>query len=264
MFNNYCVLFCEIVLNNNQTRELQYNKYFKFLLLRGNVHQHKHNIKNFFKNIMQGEYKQCPNGHYYQGASCPFCKTGSQVGNATHSTTEMFVGGNDDQTKTFTPYGRNTDGGGTKTTIIEGQETVVGGTKPTAGYSSRTVFGDEETEIQNQDIQTGPKKETRYSRKLVGWLVTYSFDELGVDYKLYEGRNIIGRDAECNITVNDGRISGKHAVLLFRANKYSLTDSQSSHGTFVNDEDIELEPRYLKDGDIIRMGNTIFKFRTSL
>ena len=73
-----------------------------------------------------------------------------------------------------------------------------------------------------------------------------------------------GRDVDCNITINDGRMSGKHAVLLFRANKYSLTDSQSSHGTFVNDEDIELEPRYLKDGDIIRMGNTTFKFRTSL
>ena len=95
-------------------------------------------------------------------------------------------------------------------------------------------------------------------------MVTYSFDAMGVDYKLYEGRNVIGRDQDCNITVNDGMISGKHAILLFRADKYSLTDNQSSHGTFVNDEDIELEPCYLNDGDIIRMGETIFKFRTSL
>ena len=213
---------------------------------------------------MQGEFKQCPNGHYYQGVSCPYCKTRNQAGNTTSLKTEAFVGGEDDQTRTADPYGGNTTGGGTKTTVIDGQETIVSGKqKPTAGYC-RTVFGDEEEETQNPNVQAVPKKESRYGRKLVGWLVTYSFDELGVDYKLYEGRNIIGRDVDCNITVNDGRMSGKHAVLLFRANKYSLTDSQSSHGTFVNDEDIELEPRYLKDGDIIRMGTTVFKFRTSL
>ena len=212
---------------------------------------------------MQGEFKQCPNGHYYQGMSCPYCKTGNQYGNATSLKTEVFVGGDCSQTTEVDSNNGSAPYRGTTTTVIDGQETVVGGKpKSTVGYA-RTVFGDEE-EIQSPNMQVGSKKESRYGRKLVGWLVTYTFDELGVDYKLYEGRNIIGRDVDCNITVNDGRMSGKHAVLLFRANKYSLTDSQSSHGTFVNDEDIELEPRYLKDGDIIRMGNTIFKFRTSL
>jgi len=213
---------------------------------------------------MHGEFKQCPNGHYYQGANCPYCKTDNQVGNSTSLKTEAFVSGNDDQTTTVDPYAGSSIGGSTKTTVFGDHETVGDRKqKPTAGYSS-TVFGDEETEIYGPGGQSGPKKEPRYSRKLVGWLVTYSFDELGVDYKLFEGRNIIGRSIDCNITVNDGRMSGIHAVLLFRANKYSLTDSQSSHGTFVNDEDIELESRYLKDGDIIRMGNTVFKFRTSL
>lgn len=214
---------------------------------------------------MQGEFKQCPNGHYYQGTSCPYCRTGNQIGHSTSLKTEAFVGDEDDQTTTVDdPHGGSSTHGVTKTTLIDGQETVVRGMEnPTTGYN-RTVFGDDEEDPHNQNVQTGPKKGPRYSRKLVGWLVTYSFDELGMDYKLYEGRNIIGRDVDCNITVNDGRMSGKHALLLFRANKYSLTDSQSSHGTFVNDEDIELEPRYLMDGDIIRMGNTIFKFRTSL
>ncbi len=212
---------------------------------------------------MRGEFKQCPNGHYYQGVSCPYCRTGNQTGSTTSLKTETFVG-DDDRTATGYSYAGGSTDGGTKTTIINGPETVVGGKqKPTAGYS-RTVFGDEDEDPIGPNVQTGSVKETGYGRKLVGWLVTYSFDELGVDYKLFEGRNIIGRDVDCNITINDGRVSGKHAVLLFRANKYSLTDSQSSHGTFVNDEDIELEPRYLKDGDIIRMGNTGFKFRTSL
>lgn len=209
---------------------------------------------------MQGEFKQCPNGHYYQGAFCPYCKSDNHAGNATSLKTEAFVGGGDEQ-PTETMGGGNSNFG-TKTTINDRQETVVGRKQnPGAGYS-RTVFGDEDTDSSDQSQSN--EKRPQYGRKLVGWLVTYSFDELGVDFKLYEGRNVIGRDADCSITVNDGRMSGKHAVLLFRANKYSLTDSQSSHGTFVNDEDIELEPHYLQDGDIIRMGSTVFKFRTSL
>lgn len=131
--------------------------------------------------------------------------------------------------------------------------------------SGRTVFGDDD-ELARISTPEGVKEQRVYrdARKLVGWLVSYTIDPLGVDFKLYEGRNILGRDMDCNITVNDPMVSAKHAVLLFRSGKYSITDSQSSHGTFVNDEDIELEPRYLQDGDVIRIGHTLFKLRTSL
>lgn len=206
---------------------------------------------------MADEFKQCPNGHYYQGAKCPYCKTTTNSGNAPTLKTEVFLGGGMGVDPTLVGPGLSE----TKTKI-DGLPTQVteGHVKPTV---NRTMFG---TDMDDDPSTIGmpPSKEPRYGRKLVGWLVTYSHDELGMDFKLYEGRNIIGRDVDCNITVDDGRMSGKHAVLLFRANKYSLTDSQSSHGTFVNEEDIELESRYLKDGDIIRMGSTCFKFRTSL
>ncbi|MCM1177784.1 MAG: FHA domain-containing protein [Clostridium sp.] len=213
------------------------------------------------------EFKKCPNGHYYKGAQCPYCKTGNDM-RSTSMKTEVFisperptVGGDDDIKETvktdFTGTVNSGTSGGRTTVVVPGG---YGPQHPKSPVANRTVFGDED----EMDNCTGTVKEPRYGRKLVGWLVTYSFDELGVDYKLFEGRNIIGRNVDCNITVNDGRVSDHHAVLLFRANKYSLTDSQSSHGTFVNGEDIDLEPRYLKDGDIIRMGNTIFKFRTSL
>lgn len=217
--------------------------------------------------IMQGEFKQCPNGHYYQGDHCPYCKSSNQSGNATSLKTEVFVGGGSGDTSAPTQVDGGGYTGGTKTTIGEGgATTTTTGTgapsKPT-GNPNRTVFGDDEPTDPSAP-QDPNKKSPRFGRKLVGWLVTYSQDELGVDYKLYEGRNIIGRDIDCSITINDGRVSGKHAVLLFRANKYSITDSQSSHGTFVNGEDIELDPRYLQDGDEIRVGSTILKFRSSL
>ena len=144
----------------------------------------------------------------------------------------------------------------------------VGGGAP--NVSNRTMFVDPEETASDGSVVKG--ETVRSTRKLVGWLVTYSLDAMGVDYKLYEGRNIIGRDMDCNITINDNQISGKHAVLLYRApknpddvvGKYSITDQQSSHGTCVNGEDIELEPRYLNDGDIIRIGRTVLKFRIAL
>lgn len=149
--------------------------------------------------------------------------------------------------------------GSNKTTVIDNG---TGNNSGNAQTSNRTVFGDDFGETMHNDGQPG-KPSYRQTRKLVGWLVSYTLEAMGVDFKIYEGRNIIGRDMDCNITVNDKMVSSKHAVLLFRAGKYSITDQQSSHGTFVNGEDIELEPRYLQDGDEIRMGETIFKFRTS-
>ena len=222
--------------------------------------------------MSNGTFQQCPQGHYYQGPTCPYCKSASSAG--ASQKTEMFI---DTPGSSATQANSANDGrtvhsgdfasgyaGGNKTTIIDGQIPVEQRPVENRPTPNRTMFGDDFEEETTPGAAPAAKKEPRFGRKLVGWLVSYSNDELGQDYRLFEGRNIIGRDVDCSITVNDGKMSGKHAVLLFRANKYSLTDSQSSHGTFVNDEDIELEPRYIKDGDIIRMGNTVFKFRSSL
>jgi len=104
----------------------------------------------------------------------------------------------------------------------------------------------------------------RGTRKLVGWLVTFSLDNLGTGYELFEGRNSIGRDEGCNITVNDRMISGKHATILFRNDQFRVKDEMSAHGTFVNNKEIGFEPYELQDGDIIKMGNIVFKFKSAL
>ena len=221
---------------------------------------------------MSSEFKQCPNGHYYQGDHCPYCKTsGSNAGSATSAKTAIYGGLGNPQSSTKTVSGI----GGAPQATVGGGETIInnaavhnqGGASSqmnrTSSPSNSTVFGDEYDMGGVPDGRAGVEG-YRETRKLVGWLVSYTLDAMGVDYKLYEGRNIIGRDVECNISVNDNMVSSKHAVILFRAGKYSITDSQSSHGTFVNDSDIELEPYYLQDGDVIRMGKTVFKFRSSL
>lgn len=221
------------------------------------------------------EYKQCPNGHYYQGDKCPYCKNvAGDTENIGTMKTEVY-GIPETQPGAETVAGTGNSGG--KTTFVQGGGSATisdtpgsrGGASapsmPSPSMSGRTVFGDDD-EVERVSTPSGIREQRvfREVRKLVGWLVSYTIDSMGVDFKLYEGRNIIGRDIDCNITVNDPMVSSKHAVLLFRSGKYSITDSQSSHGTFVNDNDIELEPCYLQDGDVIRIGQTLFKFRSSL
>lgn len=209
---------------------------------------------------MNGEFKQCPNGHYYQGATCPYCK-----GSAGQSTETMVgFGGMDNGTKTLiTPGADETltmDAGDGNKTRIMGEPTMVD-RQQMPSMANKTVFGDDEVVDSSGVVHNSG---TRTTRKLVGWLVSYDIDPMGVDFKLYEGRNTIGRDASCNITISDGMVSAEHAILLYRAGKFSITDRQSSHGTFVNGEDIDLEPRYIQDGDIITVGKTRLKFKASL
>ena len=105
--------------------------------------------------------------------------------------------------------------------------------------------------------------EVRSSRKLVGWLVSYTLSDMGVDFKLFEGRNVIGRDLDCQISVNDGTVSGKHCVLLYREGSYFIQDSLSTSGTRVNGADTGVNAVTLNDGDVIQVGKTVFKFRTA-
>ena len=50
---------------------------------------------------MSTEFKRCPNGHYYQGDSCPYCKsttstnstTNDSMGNGPTQKTQVFNGG---------------------------------------------------------------------------------------------------------------------------------------------------------------------------
>lgn len=238
--------------------------------------------------MKSSEFKKCPNGHYYKGDYCPYCKTenrGAGEGEWAHSTDAHESNkGTSDMTTDISggvscePKTKFSDPG----FGMHNPVSSVPGYGPENRPTKRTVFAaDEETADESaEDSGTGTDTGTitgrksraesgekhspyRSFRKLVGWLVTYSFDASGVDYKIYEGRNIIGRDAGCNITVADPLMSGTHAVLLYRDNKFIIEDNMSSNGTYVNEENIDIQKKYLNDGDVIRMGATIFKFRTA-
>jgi pSer/pThr/pTyr-binding forkhead associated (FHA) protein len=68
----------------------------------------------------------------------------------------------------------------------------------------------------------------------------------------------IGRDNICGISINDTRMSRQHAALFFYQPDFYLKDLGSTNGSFINDKRIKNAP--LRNGDVIRLGNTEFEF----
>ena len=89
---------------------------------------------------------------------------------------------------------------------------------------------------------------------------------MGIDYRIYEGNNTVGRIAQNDITIaSDSSISSKHAMILFKKGKFYVRDEMAANGTFINGEELEIgQPYPLTDGDELKLGNTVFTFKTPL
>lgn len=188
-------------------------------------------------------FKLCPNGHYYDEklGDCPYCPKPQNTQIPTVMNDDKTVihnaGGdsNNDKTQIFTPQGGGNDAGLDKTRIVN----------------------------PSQQTNMGPIEPVKNSRKLVGWLVSYTIDENGVDYKLFEGRNSIGADKGNDIVIgNDAAISTKHLTILFRLGTFKYKDELSTNGTFING--VIGDEGNLADGDMVKIGNTEFRFRSAL
>ena len=219
--------------------------------------------------------KTCPNGHVYDpsiyGDQCPICPPAvsapagagpaTHLGNGPAAPAAPAFGGADLHTHiaggaaprkpAFGAQQRPATGGAPD---VSGPTNVrpqsMGGGIPNGGHTMiRRAPG---------KAGAGPSASTR---KLVGFLVTYNRDPNGRAYSIYEGRNFIGRDPGCDISVpDDDQMSGRHMSILYRAvdNKFKFRDEQSSNGTFVNKE--LLDDGELENNDIIRAGSTLFVF----
>jgi hypothetical protein len=185
------------------------------------------------------DFKLCSNGHYYPDNmdECPYCPKASQKFNSMGNDKTKIDTGNsplEDKTQIFGGDQGNNNLG--KTQIHHGE----GGQDQPEFNTSKNAAG----------------------RKLTGWLVSFTIDPLGEDFRLYEGRNILGSDPACDVVINgDSSVSGKHLTILYRMGVFKYKDELSTNGTFINDE--FREEGTLNDGDNIKIGSTIFKFRTT-
>jgi hypothetical protein len=69
------------------------------------------------------------------------------------------------------------------------------------------------------------------------------------------GRNVLGRDASCDIVIDDGRVSGQHAYLFLRAEDASFMDV-STNGSHVDGRVINGEQVTLQHGSVIELGDS--------
>ena len=206
--------------------------------------------------------KRCEFGHYYSDHldACPYCNPGL-----------------DDKTRDFSD-GQTTDGFGGDVTMVPEMDNLNDATVQIGSDESEKeklpnfdenfggVSNSDKTIIIDKTTSDGTEQSiVRPNRKLVGWLVSYTLDEMGYDFRLYEGKNVIGKKPGVEVPVlQDNSVSNVHATILFRNNKFLLRDEFSTNGTYLNGVMVEQDTPELKDGDIIKVGNTVFKFKVAI
>jgi hypothetical protein len=96
---------------------------------------------------------------------------------------------------------------------------------------------------------------------VVGWLVAMSGEQKGEDFRVREGQNTLGSAPDCDIVVRDLTVSGHHASIRYKEQRFILTDLDSTNGTFVNEGTESVGRQDLKDNDTVRVGDVILKFK---
>lgn len=180
--------------------------------------------------------KKCPNGHQYDsgiyGDNCPFCPENSHTRVNMDSTSGATIGnfGDDSKTGATIPVMDNVGGG------VSGGHTVI------------RVLGDNGANAEG-------------GRKVVGVLATYSLNPAGEVFKIYEGRNMIGRTNTNDIIINDDNVSKEHLLIFFNEAEgvYWAKDQFSSNGTYINGRFARGEIE-IKTNDVIVIGKTKLVF----
>jgi hypothetical protein len=194
-------------------------------------------------------FKTCINGHNYDATKhkvCPFCP--GKDANTDYEKTLMDF----KKTQALDEVANNQFA---KTIINE--ETIDPQKTPTPGGPQHPF---KRTSIVMDESKGSPPLAQSEKRKLVGWLVTFTHDEYGQDFKLYVGKNKIGSGMNCDILLNDLSVSADHATILFRNNEFLIKDNFSTNGTIING--VISDEGKLIDGDELKVGNTIFKVKT--
>ena len=110
------------------------------------------------------------------------------------------------------------------------------------GFHAAPAFGDE------------------VARGTEAWLVAERGGGLdtGERFDLIGGLSI-GRSKESDVQIEDRYASGVHARVFSREGRYFAEDMDSTNGTLLNDATLKGEAELI-DGDVVRIGDTEFRF----
>jgi len=190
-------------------------------------------------------FKQCDKGHFYNDTleECNYCPKKTTVDqNENQPHTEALSGDSSEKTQVFSGSTNLSSEENKSANTFDPNKTTIGGRVASEGQD-------------NQSIQR---------RRLRGWLVSFDIEPFGVDFKVNEGRNSIGSKASNDITIQDHQVSSLHGLILYKKNKFILTDELSTNGTLLNGEELVPRDTYeLNDGDEIKIGDTSLLFKTA-
>jgi DNA-binding winged helix-turn-helix (wHTH) protein len=80
------------------------------------------------------------------------------------------------------------------------------------------------------------------------------------DWSLSEGSNVVGRDPDCAVSLEDMSVPRHHARIVISNGQATIEDLESKNGTFVNGRRIT-DVTTVEDGDQIRVGSVSMVYR---
>jgi len=113
----------------------------------------------------------------------------------------------------------------------------------------------DKTEVADSDTLKIRLEEAKSSASV---LVIISGRPLGKSFFLTKEKIILGRELTSDISIGETSISRNHTEFVKTEEGITARDMGSTNGTFVNDQ--KIGEKLLEDGDLVRCGNTIFKF----
>ena len=145
--------------------------------------------------------------------------------------------------------------------------------KPQQKDDKMGLFGKKKTESAPA-MQAAPEPEANFGDKtqfiqvveenefkpVVGWLVALNGALKGHDFRIRDGKNVIGTAADTDIVLTDQYMSARHAVIRHEEGMFVIVDLDSTNGTYVNDQRTSKEE--LIDNDRVRFGRTEMKFKS--
>jgi hypothetical protein len=93
---------------------------------------------------------------------------------------------------------------------------------------------------------------------VMGWLMGLTGAYKDVTYKL-KSRTVIGTASDCDIVIQDPRMSSHHVEIRQAEGGFKMVDLGSTNGMIVNDK--KVREHFLVDNDAFRLGATEFKFK---
>ena len=127
---------------------------------------------------------------------------------------------------------------------------------PSCGF--QLMGGTEEFQPITLDGDIAARRPQAQKTARIASLVVVSGPQTGMAYRLDDKELSVGRSPQCDIFLNDMTVSRSHAAIIPTEGGFTIRDSQSFNGTWINNESVD--EALLADGDIIQIGAFCLKF----